>query len=94
MENMDVNHIPSPPHYHQSTGLAEKYVQLVKSSLSKAKETGENPHFTLKLYRNTPPGNGLQLLIGLFCARKARSDLQISHATRMQIGHASTRPQA
>ena len=33
------------PHYHQSSGLAEKYLQLMKSLFSKAKVTGENPHF-------------------------------------------------
>ena len=53
MDDMDVKHITNLPHNHQLNCLAEKYVQLVKILLYKAKESGEDPYFTLMLYRNT-----------------------------------------
>ena len=76
-------------HFYQSNGLAEEYVQLVKSLISKAKETDENPHFDMMWYRNIPPGNGLQSPVEPLCARKARSNLPMSHASKMQVEQAA-----
>ena len=82
---MGVHHITSSLHYHQSNAQAEEYVQLVKSFLSKAKETGENPHFACH-YTGTPLGNGLYSPMELLCVRQAGSDLPISHVAGMQVG--------
>ena len=49
-----VNHTTSSPHYPQSNGLAEKYVQIVKCLFHKAKEEENNFHKCLMIYRNTP----------------------------------------
>ena len=38
MEEYQVNHITSSPHYPQSNGLAEKYIQIVKNLFHKARE--------------------------------------------------------
>ena len=38
MREYQVNHITSSPHYLQSNGLAEKYIQIVKNLFHKTKE--------------------------------------------------------
>ena len=40
MQEYNVNHITSSPHYPQSNSLAEKNVQIVKNFLHKAREEG------------------------------------------------------
>ena len=54
MREYNVNHITSSPHYPQSNGLAEKYVQLVKNLFYKAKEEGTDLFKCLMVYCNTP----------------------------------------
>ena len=54
MTEYNVNHITSSPHYPQSNGLAEKYVQIVKNLFHKAKEEGQDLYKCLMTYRNTP----------------------------------------
>ena len=50
MREYNVNHITSSPHYPQSNGLAEKYIQLVKNLFYKAKEEGKDFFKSLKVY--------------------------------------------
>ena len=40
MQSMSVNHITSSLHYHQSNGLAEKFVGIIKNLFHKAKGLG------------------------------------------------------
>ena len=53
MTDYSVNHITSSPHYPQSNGLAEKYVQIVKNLFYKAQEEGTDLYKSLMIYRNT-----------------------------------------
>ena len=79
-----MNHIRSSPHYPQSNGLAEKYVQIVKNLFQKAQEEGKDLYQCLMAYRNTPLSSTLQLLMQILTSRAARSSLPMSNAARRQ----------
>ena len=86
MPSYHVNHITSSPHYPQSNGLAEKYVQIVKSLFYKAKEEGKDFYKCLMIYCNTPLTGSLQSPMQILQGRNARSDLSMSNAARKQLG--------
>ena len=54
MQEYNVNHINSLPHYPQSNGLAEKFAQIVKKLFHEAREEGRDLFKALMIYRNTP----------------------------------------
>ena len=81
-----VNHITSSPHYPQSNGLAEKYVQIVKSLFYKAKEKGKDLFKHLMIYYSTPFSGSLQSLMQILQSRSARSAPPMSNAARQQLG--------
>ena len=81
-----VNHITSWPHYPQSNGLDEKYVQIVKSLFYKAKEEGKDLFKCLMIYHNTLLSGSLQSLMQMLQNRCTRSDLPMSNAARHQLG--------
>ena len=87
MKEYQVNHITSSPHYLKSNGLAEKYVQIVKNLLHKAKEEGQDPHKCLMVYRNTPLSSHLQSPMQILSSRATRSSLPLSNAVRKQNGY-------
>ena len=91
MLDMSVNHITSSPHYPQSNGLAEKYVQIVKNLFIKAHEEGTDYHKALMIYRNTPLDDNLLSPMQLLQGRAARSDLPMSYAAKVKYGIASGR---
>ena len=84
MVQYNINHITSSPHYPQSNGLAEKYVQIVKNLFHKSKEEGKDLYQCLMIYHNTPLSNTLQSLIQILTRRSARSSLPMSNTARQQ----------
>ncbi|CAC5362482.1 unnamed protein product [Mytilus coruscus] len=56
-ESWGFTHTVSSPHYQQSNGLAERFVQSVKKMLSKSKQDGKDPFIAMLKYRNTPLEN-------------------------------------
>ena len=86
MREYQVNHITSLPHYLQSNGLAEKYVQIVKNLFHKAKEEGQDLHKCLMVYRNTPLSSQLQSPMQILTSRNTRSSLPLSNAASKQMG--------
>ena len=85
MRKYSVNHITGSPHYPQSNGVAEKYVQIVKNLYYKAKEEGKDLFKCLMVYCNTPLSNSLQSLMQILSSRSARSDFPMSNAARKQL---------
>ena len=86
MKEYNVNHITSSPHYPQSNGLVEKYMQIVKNLFYKAKEEGKDLYKCLMVYCNTPLSNSLSSPMQILSSISARSSLPMSHATRKQKG--------
>ena len=79
MTDYSVNHITSSPHYPQSNGLAEKYVQIVKNLFYKAQEEGTDFYKSLMIYRNTPLSNKLQSPMQILQSQTARTQLPMSN---------------
>ena len=74
-----VNHITSSPHYPQSNGLAEKFVQIVKNLFYKAK------HKYLIIYLNMPLVSTSKSPMQMLQQRSARSQLPMSKAAKRQL---------
>ena len=60
MKDYDVNHITCSPHYLQTNGLVEKYIQIMKNIFYKVQEEGTDLYKSLMIYRNTPLSSHLQ----------------------------------
>ena len=86
MIEYNVNRITSLPHYPQSNGLAEKYLQIVKNLFHKAKEEGKDLYKCLMVYCNTILSSNLQSSMQILASRSARSNLPMSNAARRQKG--------
>ena len=86
MKEYAMNHITSSPHYPQSNGLAEKFVQIVKNLFYKAKEEGVDINKYLMIYCNTPLTCTSKSPIQMLQQRSARSQLPMSNAARRKFG--------
>ena len=86
MQEYSVNHITSSPHYPQSHGLAEKFVQIVKNLFYKAREEGTDLHKSLMIYYNTPLTGNMQSPMQMLQNRSARPQLPMSNVAKRQIG--------
>ena len=75
MAEWGVNHIKVSPHHHQANGLAEEYVRIVKQLLTKAKESGQDPHKAITIYRTTPLSDKLPPPFQLLYGRRPQTDL-------------------
>ena len=64
MSHLCITHIKTSPHHHQSNGLAESYVKIIKNLLSKAKETGQDYYEVISVYRSMPLSNDNILPVG------------------------------
>ena len=86
MKEYAVNCITISPHYPQSNGLAEKFVQIVRNLFYKAKYEGTGIHKYLMIYCNTPLTNTSKSPMQMLQQRSARSQLPMSNAARRRLG--------
>ena len=92
MKEYAVNHIMSSPHYPQSNGLAEKFVQIVKNLFYKAKEEGVDIKKYLMIYHNTPLTCTSKSPMQMLQQRSARSQLPMSNMARRKFGIIAEQP--
>ena len=86
MNEYAVNHITSSPHYPQSNGLMEKFIQIVKNLFYKAKEEGADINKYLMIYCNTPLASTSKSPMQMLQQRSARSQLPMSNVARRRLG--------
>ena len=86
MTEYQVNHITCSPHYPQSNGLAENYIQIIKNFFHKAKEEEQDLYKCLMTYRNTPLSSTLQSPMQILSNRITRCTLPLSNAAKWQMG--------
>ena len=66
-------HIQSSPYHHQSNGEAERFVRIIKDTLTKAHQSGQDPDMTLLCYRSTPINSKLPSPAELINSRRYRT---------------------
>ena len=86
MKEYEVNHITSSPHYPQSNGLVEKFVQIVKNLFHKATDEGADIDKYLMIYHNTPLASTSKSPMQMLQQRSARLQLPMSNAARRRLG--------
>ena len=70
-------HVTSCPHYPQSNGLVERFIQTVKHSLAKAKASGNDPNMALLCIRTTPVDSNVPSPGELLFGRKLQGNLPV-----------------
>ena len=92
MNEYAVKHITSSPHYPQSNGLVEKFVQIIKNLFHKVKDKETDIHKCLMIYCNTPLASTSKSPMQMLQQRSARSQLLMSNAARRQLEIAAKQP--
>ena len=72
-----IQHTVTSPTNAQSNGQAERFVQTIKNSLTKAMEGGEDPHLAILAYATTPLNHSLPSPAELLNSRKYRCILPV-----------------
>ena len=70
-------HVTSSPHYPQSNGLVERFIQTVKYSLGKAKATRKDPNMALLCICTTPVDSNVPSAEELLFGRILRGNLPV-----------------
>ena len=86
MKEYAVNHITSSPHYPQSNGLVEKFVQIVKNLFYKVKEEGADINKYLMIYCNTPLASTSKSPMQMLQQRSTTLQLPMSNVARRRLG--------
>ena len=76
-ETWGFDHITSSPHYPQSNGFIVRCIQMVKNTLTKARESQMDPDMVMLCLRTTPINHLLLSLSKLLYARKLKTNLPV-----------------
>ena len=76
-EKYGFKHVTSSPRYSQSNGRVENSVKTAKRIMTKAAESGYDPHLALLDWRNTPAESGLSPVQVMF-NRRTRTTLPMA----------------
>ncbi|XP_028411421.1 uncharacterized protein K02A2.6-like [Dendronephthya gigantea] len=71
------SHVTSSPHYPQSNGFVERFIQTVKNSFRKAKASGNDPKMVLLCIRTTPVDSSIPSPGELLFGRKLQGNLPV-----------------
>ncbi|XP_028395789.1 uncharacterized protein K02A2.6-like [Dendronephthya gigantea] len=71
------SHMTSSPHYPQSNGFVERFIQTVKNSFRKAKASGNDPKMVLLCIRTTPVDSSIPSPGELLFGRKLQGNLPV-----------------
>ena len=74
-KDWNITHVTSSPSYARSNGFAERYVQTVKHTFKKAKQSGQDPQLALLCLRATPIDSKLPSPAELLMQRKIQTPL-------------------
>ena len=75
MSHLGITHITTSLYLHQSNGLVEGYVKIIKNLLLKAKKTGQDYHEVISVYKSMSLSNDLPSSFELLHGRKPSIDL-------------------
>ena len=75
----------SSPRYPQSNGFIESMVKIVKRTISKAEDSGLDPHLALLVYRTTPLKSGLLSPAEMMTQRKFNALLPVKQHLPVQL---------
>ena len=82
----NIEHRVTSPTNAQSSSQAERFVQTIKNSLTKAMEGGDDPHLALLAYITTPLTHNLPSPAELLNSRKFRCLLPVKIKQHEQTG--------
>lgn len=77
MQEWEVHHVTSSPHYPQSNGKSERTVQTIKNLLKKCIDSNEDFNLSLLNFRSTPR-NGMDSPAQMLMGRRLNTRLPIS----------------
>lgn len=77
----------SSPYHHQSNGLAEAHVKIVKNILKKCLHDGTDPYLAILNFRNTPKNDSLLSPANLLFSRNLRTKLPCNRNNLLPVVH-------
>jgi hypothetical protein len=83
-------HVTSSPLYPQSNGFIERMVQTVEHTLTKAKETGSDPHMAMLCLRTTPIDHNTPAPCELLNGRRYQSNVPAVSSVNAGTGYNAT----